>query len=111
MSNKDNNKTYGFMVVYFTTSGKRDRYLRELFFNVEKESGSTALFERREVQGSYYKYQKYNHKAFQYKEEQICAKYVNIGYHYSIYRLLILKCAIYQGSYEAFNKNYIGKSL
>ena len=27
LSNKESNKTYGLMVVYFTKSGERDRYL------------------------------------------------------------------------------------
>ena len=37
------------MVVYFTTSGKKDRYLRKLFFNAGGESESITLFKYREV--------------------------------------------------------------
>ena len=94
LSRKDNNKVYGSMAIYFTKSGERDKYLQKSFFDAGGESGSTALFERREVQGPCYRCQKQGHKAFQCKQEQICAKCAGTGHHHSACQSMILKCAI-----------------
>ena len=45
MSNKENNKAYRSMAVYFTKSGERDCYLQDTFFDAGGESGFTATFE------------------------------------------------------------------
>ena len=111
LSNKESNKAYGSMAVYFTKSGERDRYLQATFFDAGGESGSTAPFERREGQGLCYKCQKHGHKAFQCKGEQIYVKYTDIGHHHSACRAIILKCATCQGPHEVFSRNCTGKSL
>ena len=45
LSNKENNKAYRLMAVYFTKSDERDRYLQDAFFDAGEESGFTATFE------------------------------------------------------------------
>ena len=110
LSNKENNKAYGSMAVYFTKSGERDRYLQDVFFDAGGESGSTAPFERREAQGCCYKCQKHGHKAYQCKGEQTCANCAEIGHHHNACRAVVPKCATYQGLHEVFSKNCARKS-
>ena len=110
LSNKENNKAYRSMAVYFTKSGERDRYLQDAFFDAGGESGSTATFERREGQGLCYKCQKHGHKAFQCKEEQTCANCAETGHHHSTCRALVPKCATCQGPHAVFSKNCAAKS-
>ena len=111
LSKKDNFKAYGSMAVFFSKSGDRDQYLRNQYFDAGGESGSTALFIRREVQGPCYKCQKHGHKAFQCKGEQTCAKCAGIGHHHSACRATIPKCANCQGPHEVFSRNCTGKAL
>ncbi len=48
LSDKDNSKAYGSMVVYLSKRADVQRFLREGFFYAGGESGYTKAFERRE---------------------------------------------------------------
>ena len=105
LSRKDNHKAYESMAVFFSMSRDRDRYLHKQYFDAGGESGSTAFFIRRELQGPYYNCQKQGHKAFQCKGEKTCARCAGPGHHHSTCQSTMLKCANCQGPHEAFSKN------
>ncbi len=60
------------MVVYVTKLGDARRLLNESFFYAGGESGYTEIFERRIRPEQCYNCQQIGHKAFQYKNPNVC---------------------------------------
>jgi hypothetical protein len=70
LSNKENPKTYGSMVVYLTKGSDARRLLADRYFHVGGESGTTSVFECRPRPTQCYNCQEIGHKAFQCKNAQ-----------------------------------------
>ncbi|KAK8057128.1 hypothetical protein PG996_011065 [Apiospora saccharicola] len=64
LSEKDNGKAYGSMVVYLTKAADVRKFLEEGFFYAGGESGYTRLFERRDRPEQCYECQQVGHKAW-----------------------------------------------
>ncbi|RKK10372.1 hypothetical protein BFJ67_g18183 [Fusarium oxysporum f. sp. cepae] len=54
LSNKENGKIYGSMVIYVTKASDARRLLDERYFHLAGESASTNVFKRRQGPDQYY---------------------------------------------------------
>jgi hypothetical protein len=105
LSNKENPKTYGSMVVYLTKGSDARRLLADGYFHVGGESGTTSVFERRPRPTQCYNCQEIGHKAFQCKNAQKCAKCAMEGHRHSDCDNTVFKCIPCGGPHESYSKN------
>jgi hypothetical protein len=80
LSNKENGKTYGSMVIYVTKGVDVKRLLEERWFHLAGESVSTNIFEPRQGPVQCYKCWNTGHKAFACKKEQVCGRFAQQGH-------------------------------
>ena len=104
LSRRDTVKAYGSMVVYITKAGDARRLLNDSFFYTGGESGYTGIFERRMRPEQCYNCQKIGHKAFQYKNPQVYARYAKEGYYYGNCSAVVAKCVLCGGPHESFSR-------
>ncbi|KAM5529724.1 hypothetical protein FOXYSP1_17568 [Fusarium oxysporum f. sp. phaseoli] len=74
LSNKENGKMYGSMVIYVTKASDARRLLDERYFHLAGESASTNVFERRQGPDQCYNCWETGHKAFACSKTQRCGK-------------------------------------
>ncbi|RKK06625.1 hypothetical protein BFJ68_g16678 [Fusarium oxysporum] len=92
LSNKENGKTYGSMVIYVTKGNDAKRLVEEGYFHLPGESANTNIFGRCEGPVPCCKCWNIGHRAFACKKEQVC-------------QAAELSCAIFGGPHEAFSRN------
>jgi hypothetical protein len=106
LSNKENAKAYGSMVVYVTRSSDARRLLQEQYFHVAGESAFTRLFEPRVGPIQCYRCQAIGHKSFSCRKPQVCGKCAMEGHHHSeCTNNVTPKCVPCGGPHESFSKH------
>ncbi|RKK71944.1 hypothetical protein BFJ68_g18314 [Fusarium oxysporum] len=80
LSNKENGKMYGSMVIYVTKASDARRLLDERYFHLAGESASTNVFERRQGPDQCYNCWETGHKAFACSKTQRCGKFAETGH-------------------------------
>ena len=105
LSNRENGKTYGSMVIYVTKGHDAKRLLEEGYFLLAGESASTSVFERRQGPVQCYKCWNIGHKAFACKKEQVCGRCAQQGHQHRQCQVAEPSCATCGGPHEAFSRN------
>ncbi|RFN41629.1 reverse transcriptase [Fusarium flagelliforme] len=80
LSDKENGKMYGSMVIYVTKASDARRLLEERYFHLAGESASTNVFERHQGPAQCYNYWETGHKAFACSKTQRCGKCAETGH-------------------------------
>ena len=106
LSNRNNAKAYGSMVVYLNKGRDAQRFIQEGFFTAGGESGYTKAFERRERPKQCYNCQEItDHKAYQCKRTQVCGRCAKEGHRHSECTEAIPKCVPCGGPHESFSRS------
>lgn len=105
LSNKENGKTYGSMVIYLTKGADAKRLLEEGRFHLAGESGSTNIFEPRQGPVQCYRCWNMGHKAFVCKTGQACGRCAEQGHQHRQCQAAEPSCARCGGPHEAFSRN------
>ncbi|KAF6515846.1 hypothetical protein HZS61_004587 [Fusarium oxysporum f. sp. conglutinans] len=80
LSDKENGKMYGSMVIYVTKASDARRLLEERYFHLAGESASTNVFERRQGPDQCYNCWETGHKAFACSKTQRCGRCAVTGH-------------------------------
>ncbi|KAF6527575.1 hypothetical protein HZS61_007877 [Fusarium oxysporum f. sp. conglutinans] len=105
LSNKENGKMYGSMVIYVTKASDARRLLDERYFHLAGESASTNVFERRQGPGQCYNCWETGHKAFACSKTQRCGKCAETGHRHRDCQAVEPKCVPCGGPHESFSQN------
>jgi hypothetical protein len=105
LSDRENGKTYGSMVIYVTKGNDAKRLLEERYFHLAGESASTDVFERRQGPVQCYKCWNIGHKSFACKKEQVCGRCAQQGHQHRQCQVAEPSCATCGGPHEAFSRN------
>lgn len=105
LSDRENGKAYGSMVVYVTKGSEATRLLQNQYFDIAGESAYTRPFRARINPGQCYRCQNLGHKAHACKKPQKCAKCAQEGHHHSECQVKVSKCALCEGPHPAFSRN------
>ncbi|EXM13523.1 hypothetical protein FOTG_18025 [Fusarium oxysporum f. sp. vasinfectum 25433] len=105
LSDKENGKTYGSMVIHVTKGADAKRLLEERWFHLAGESASTNVFEPRQGPVQCYKCWNTGHKAFACKKEQVCGRCAQQGHQHRQCQVAEPSCAICGEPHEAFSRN------
>lgn len=99
-------KEYGSMVVSLKKAAEASRFLREGYFYAGGLSGRTSVFRHQQRPNQCYNCQELaNHKAYQCKKPQVCAKCAKEGHHHGVCTEAIAKCVLCGGPHESFSKS------
>jgi hypothetical protein len=104
LSNKNTPKEQGSMVVYVTKSSDAKRLLMDGFFHAGGESGRTAEFKRNFGPLQCYRCQELDHKQFECKNVERCARCAKEGHHHNSCSEAVMKCIPCGGPHESFSK-------
>ncbi|RYC77562.1 hypothetical protein BFJ63_vAg19563 [Fusarium oxysporum f. sp. narcissi] len=105
LSNKENGKMYGSMVIYVTKASDARRLLDERYFHLAGESASTNVFERRQGPDQCYNCWETGHKAFACSKTQRCGKCAETGHRHRDCQAVEPKCVPCGGPHESFSQN------
>lgn len=105
LSNKNNGKAYGSMVIYLNKSADARKILEKEWFDFNGESGYSRVFEPKTTPTRCYKCQQLGHKAFSCNKPQVCAKCSREGHHHKDCIAEVPKCATCNGPHESFSSN------
>ncbi|KAL5603737.1 hypothetical protein FOVSG1_006487 [Fusarium oxysporum f. sp. vasinfectum] len=105
LSNKENGKRYGSMVIYVTKASDARRLLDERYFHLDGESASTNVFERRQGPDQCYNCWETGHKAFACSKTQRCGKCAETGHRHRGCQAVEPKCVPCGGPHESFSQN------
>jgi hypothetical protein len=105
LSNKENGKVYGSMVIYVTKASDARRLLDERYFHLAGESASTNVFERRQGPAQCYNCWETGHKAFACSKTQRCGKCAETGHRHRDCQAVEPKCVPCGGPHESFSRN------
>ncbi|KAH7472001.1 hypothetical protein FOMA001_g13208 [Fusarium oxysporum f. sp. matthiolae] len=105
LSNKENGKMYGSMVIYVTKASDARRLLDERYFHLAGESASTNVFERRQGPDQCYNCWETGHKAFTCSKTQRCGKCAETGHRHRDCQAVEPKCVPCGGPHESFSQN------
>ena len=106
LSDKENGKMYGSMVIYVTKASDARRLLEERYFHLAGESASTNVFERRQGPAQCYNCWETGHKAFAYSKTQQCGKCAEMGHRHRDCQAVEPKCMLYGGLHKSLSRNY-----
>lgn len=105
ISDKDNGKAYGSMIVYVTRSSEVVRLLQGQYFDLAGESAFTRPCKPRIGPVQCYNCQNMGHKAFACRNPQVCGKCAKEGHHHSSCQEAIPQCVPCGGPHESYSKN------
>ena len=105
LSNKNNGKAYGSMVIYSTKSADARKLLEKEWFDFNGESGYTRIFETKATPTQCYNCQQVGHKAFSCNRPQVCARCSKEGHHHKDCITEVPKCAVCKGPHESLSGN------
>ena len=105
LSNKENGKAYGSMVVYVTKASEATALLNRQFFDAAGESAYTRPYERRVRPNQCYNCQELGHKAYNCRNTQTCARCAKPGHSHKECQSTTPKCIPCGGPHESFSKN------
>ncbi|SCV61221.1 uncharacterized protein FFFS_15790 [Fusarium fujikuroi] len=105
LSNKENGKMYGSMVIYLTKAGDARRLLEERYFHLAGESASTNVFERRQGPTQCFNCWETGHKAFACNKAQRCGKCAETGHRHHDCQTVEPKCVLRGGPHESLSRN------
>jgi hypothetical protein len=105
LSDKENGKMYGSMVIYVTKASDARRLLEERYFHLAGESASTNVFERHQGPAQCYNCWETGHKAFACSKTQRCGKCAETGHRHRDCQAVEPKCVLCGGPHESFSRN------
>ncbi|RKK10846.1 hypothetical protein BFJ65_g14842 [Fusarium oxysporum f. sp. cepae] len=105
LSNRENGKRYGSMVIYVTKASDARRLLDERYFHLAGESASTNVFERRQGPDQCYNCWETGHKAFACSKTQRCGKCAETGHRHRGCQAVEPKCVPCGGPHQSFSQN------
>ncbi|KAI8402270.1 hypothetical protein FOFC_17577 [Fusarium oxysporum] len=105
LSDKENGKMYGSMVIYVTKASDARRLLEERYFHLAGESASTNVFERRQGPDQCYNCWETGHKAFACSKTQRCGRCAVTGHRHRDCQAVEPKCVLCGGPHESFSRN------
>lgn len=105
ISDKNNGKEYGSMIVYVTRNSEAVRLLQGQYFDLAGESAFTRPCKPRTGPIQCYNCQNMGHKAFACRNPQVCGKCGKAGHHHSSCQEAIPRCVPCGGPHESYSKN------
>lgn len=104
LSNKDNGKAYGSMVLYIQERSEATRLLEGQYLNIKGESAYVRTFEERMGPTQCYNCQELRHKAWECKKEQKCSRCAEPGHRYTECTSEAQKCVRCSGPHGSNSK-------
>jgi hypothetical protein len=105
LSNKDNGKAYGSMVIHVTKGSEATALLNKQFFDAAGESAYVRPYEHRTRPTQCYNCQELGHKAHSCKKDQVCAKCAKTGHSHKDCQIRVPKCIPCGGPHESYSRN------